>query len=85
MPSVVAAALGSKFTLNGNGWVFSDSVNARSSMGADGSVLTLKAQCIRAVFTNTDLLKCVSWEESVKNSVLTQLLCTVQDTCYNAI
>ena len=67
MPSVVAAALGSKFTLNGNGWVFADSVKARSSMGADGSVLTLKAQCIRAVFTNTDLQKCVSSGETVRN------------------
>ena len=67
MPSVVAAALGSKFTLNGNGWVFADSVNARSSMGADGSVLTLKAHCIRAVFTNTDLHQCVSSEERVKD------------------
>ena len=36
MPSVGAAALASKFTLKGNGWVFADSLNARSSMGTDG-------------------------------------------------
>jgi hypothetical protein len=49
------AARGSKITLNGKGWVFADSVKAKSSIGADRSGLTLKAHWISAVLRKTEL------------------------------
>ena len=54
-PSIDLAARGSKITLNGRGWVFADSVKARSSIGAEQSGLRLKAHRISAVLTKTEL------------------------------
>ena len=51
------AARGSKITLNGRGWVFADSVKARSSIGAERSGLTLNAHWISAALTKIELLK----------------------------
>ena len=51
------AARGSKITLNGRGWVLADSVNARTSIGAERSGLTLNAHWINAVLTKMELLK----------------------------
>ena len=56
-PSMVLAARGSKITLNGKGWVFADSVKAKSSIGADRSGLTLKAHRISAVLRKTELFE----------------------------
>ena len=50
------AARGSKMTLNGRGWVFADSVKARSSMGAELSGLMVNAHWMSAVLTKTELL-----------------------------
>ena len=52
---MVFAARGSNITLNGSGWVFADSVKAKSSIGAAGSDLTLNAHCTSAALTKTDL------------------------------
>lgn len=49
------AARGSKITLNGRGWVFADAVNAKASMGAEGSGLMLNAHWISTVLTKTEL------------------------------
>jgi hypothetical protein len=56
-PSIDLATRGSKITLNGKGWVFADSVKAKSSIGADGSGLTLNAHWISAVVRKTELFK----------------------------
>lgn len=62
IPSMDLAARGSKITLNGRGWVFADSVKAKSSIGAELSGLTLNAHWISAVLTNTELLKNFEWD-----------------------
>ena len=69
---MVLAARGSKITLNGKGWVFADSVKAKSSIGADRSGLTLKAHRISAVLRKTELferekinLSFVEWDNEI--------------------
>ena len=69
---MVLAARGSKITLNGKGWVFADSVKAKSSIGADRSGLTLKAHRINAVLRKTELfergkknLSFVEWDNEI--------------------
>lgn len=54
MTSLRLAILGLKMTLNGNGWLFTASVNAMLSIGADGSSEISNAQRSIAVLMNTD-------------------------------
>ena len=70
-PSTDLAARGSKITLNGRGWVFADSVKARSSIGAERSDLTLNAHWISAVLTNTELLyiKKFEWDNEFSKRI----------------